>query len=197
MSVELGSSSADLRIGRIGSSAVMLRVQSNATLAVEARVQMSYGDGTDAFVMIESRGHFETQGFDTGRFYDNTISLEAGAEVVFSSGNGLGTLAEVESFFGTTFLALDGATLSATDNGDGTFTVTATPPPVPLPDQVAGPNPADGSTNQLVDVDLSWAIAANAESYNVYFGATGNKPSTGQSGRGELRSRHPDVCGGL
>ena len=92
MSVELGSSSADLRIGRIGSSAVMLRVQSNATLAVEARVQMSYGDGTDAFVMIESRGHFETQGFDTGRFYDNTISLEAGAEVVFSSGNGLGKI---------------------------------------------------------------------------------------------------------
>lgn len=41
-----------------------------------------------------------------------------------------------------------------------------------LPATPAGPSPADSAKDQSVDVDLNWANAEHAESYDLYFGAT-------------------------
>ncbi len=52
------------------------------------------------------------------------------------------------------------------------------------PGQASNPNPADGATNQSIDVDLSWTAGADATSHDVYFGQTspgtfqGNQPGT-------------------
>ncbi|MFH1227842.1 MAG: DUF2341 domain-containing protein [Planctomycetota bacterium] len=46
------------------------------------------------------------------------------------------------------------------------------PQPAPVPDQVTSPVPADNAANVPFPQQLSWASAAGADSYDVYFGLT-------------------------
>jgi hypothetical protein len=52
-----------------------------------------------------------------------------------------------------------------------TRTATCSPPDTPY-----GPFPADGATNQSINVDLNWADAPGAASYDVYFGTSTSPP---------------------
>ena len=59
--------------------------------------------------------------------------------------------------------------ITVVPNGDGSGT-----DPVPgedeLPTKATGPNPADGSEDVAVDVELSWIAGLDATSHDVYFG---------------------------
>ncbi len=109
-------------------------IQANGTLAIlDDQIKLGGGSNADFSMIIESGGRLEGLGFDTTRFYSNTISLEDGAEILFGTGKGdLLTKVQTESYFGSTFLGLDGATLTATDNGNGTITIAAIPEPATL-----------------------------------------------------------------
>lgn len=45
-----------------------------------------------------------------------------------------------------------------------------------LPATPSGPSPANGATNQSINVDLDWADASGARSYDVYFGTSTSPP---------------------
>jgi fibronectin type 3 domain-containing protein len=47
------------------------------------------------------------------------------------------------------------------------------------PGTPSGPSPSSGATNQSVDVDLGWADASDAASYDVYFGTSSSPPKDG------------------
>ena len=47
------------------------------------------------------------------------------------------------------------------------------------PHTPSGPSPADGATGQSLNVDLDWADAGHAASYDVYFGTSASPPKVG------------------
>jgi len=65
-------------------------------------------------------------------------------------------------------------------NGQGTTTGTVwsftTEAATPAPGQASNPSPADGATNQSVDVDISWTAGSDATSHDVYFGTPSSPP---------------------
>ena len=61
---------------------------------------------------------------------------------------------------------------------DSVFSVTQTPPPPGAP---SDPTPADGATGVSGEVDLDWADATGATSYDVHFGAVSLPPLVGNS----------------
>jgi hypothetical protein len=48
-----------------------------------------------------------------------------------------------------------------------------------MPGAPSGPSPTDGAANQSLSVDLDWADASGATSYDVYFGTTTPPPKVG------------------
>lgn len=50
-----------------------------------------------------------------------------------------------------------------------------------MPATPADPAPNNGSANRPINVDLDWADAAGAESYDVYFGAAASPPYVGNT----------------
>jgi hypothetical protein len=54
-----------------------------------------------------------------------------------------------------------------------------TQPATPPPGQASNPSPANGATNQSVNVDLSWTAGTDATSHDVHFG-TDSTPDSGE-----------------
>jgi len=57
------------------------------------------------------------------------------------------------------------------------FKTACCPPGTP-----SGPSPGNGATNQSINVDLGWADAADATSYELFFGTTTSPPSYATTG---------------
>jgi hypothetical protein len=55
-----------------------------------------------------------------------------------------------------------------------------------VPDIPTTPNPPDGADTVSIDTDLDWADAANATSYDVFFGTTNPPPLVGTTTTSEL-----------
>lgn len=80
---------------------------------------------------------------------------------------------------GTYYWRIDSKNAAGTTQGTvWSFTANEPPPPPPPPDQVgaSGRSPTNGATDISVNPTLSWATAANATSYDVYFGTTNPPP---------------------
>ena len=67
----------------------------------------------------------------------------------------------------------DGSGLWGTWSSTWLFTVN---PAVPTPSQVTSPNPANSAPSVITTTQLSWASAARATSYDVYFGTSSLPP---------------------
>ncbi len=171
LTLDSDTTSFQTQRGGIATKTALITIQSGGVLAVDAYHKLSGAEAAIVHVTIESGGSLETQGLNVAGFYSNTISLESTASVTFLSGTGLSTLAEVESYFGSTFLGA-GVTLTATDNGDGTFTVSGNAGV--LPSKATDPSPVNNATAVDVDMDLAWTVGAGSLSNVVYFGEAGS-----------------------
>ncbi|RLA36597.1 MAG: hypothetical protein DRQ64_09990, partial [Gammaproteobacteria bacterium] len=104
-----------------------------ATIAGDVSVDNYMQLGNNFFMTMEGTGSFTTDGIKVDT-WNSVISMKDGAAITFGTADGdLTTVALAEAAIsGGTFVGLDGATLTATDNGNGTITIAAIPEPATM-----------------------------------------------------------------
>ncbi|MFH1228305.1 MAG: hypothetical protein V1701_10450 [Planctomycetota bacterium] len=121
------------------------------------------------------------QGNQAGTSYSSAVSDKGALQLTIPGSNSLPLkLPEynpgILTYSTTYYWRIDSKNSAGTTQG-AVWSFTTGVEPVTPPDQVTSLTPANSATNISISQQLSWASAARAASYDVYFGTTNPPPS--------------------